>query len=197
MKWLRIISAAFLVVGILLCISSVAYAADPPDPGLDVDIAVVGDNPKVDMGIYGNNPQVWINGHNLNDPFAVYNVLAGADTGWVNQRIAPLESWISEYGDTVDLTVEGLARVILLVQEHSSEISTLAELLDSQGHVASIMESASEQRISTLESQQAQITADVNHLTDSYNRKLAIIIGAFSLVVSGLAAGLVVLWRRI
>jgi len=72
----------------------------------------------------------------------------------------------------------------------------LAESLDSQGHVASLMESASEQRMSTLESQQAQITAEVNDLRDAHNRILAIIIGAFSLVVIGLVAGFVLLWRR-
>jgi len=202
MKWLKIVFAAFLVVGIFLCISSVAYAADPPGPGLDVDIVVAGDNPNVDLDIFGDNPQVWINGHNLNDPVAVYTIRGGGgvDIGWVNQRIgeelAPFQSWVSEYGDTVELTVEGLARVILLVQEHSSEISTLAESLDSQGHVASLMESASEQRMSTLESQQAQITAEVNDLRDAHNRILAIIIGAFSLVVIGLVAGFVLLWRR-
>ena len=202
MKWFRIIFAAFLLVAMLLGVSSVAYADPGDDPGLDVDIVVVGDNPNVDMGIYGDNPQVWINGHNLNDPFVVYNALgAGADMVWVNQRIDEelasfLQSWISEYGDTVDLTVEGLARVISLVQEHSSEIRNLEASLDSQGHVAGIWESDSAQRISTLESQLAQVTANLNDLEDSYNLKLAIIIGAFSLVVIGLATGLVMLWRQ-
>ena len=205
MKWLRIILPIFLSVGMILCIGSVAYAADPPDPGLDVDIVVVGDNPDVGVDIYGDNAEVWINGQNLNNPTAVYNVIGGGgfDNGWVNQRIsdslAPLESWAEGQAAELNLTMDGLAKLILLVQEHSSEIGTLAESLDSQGHVASIKESASDQRIRTLESQQAQITAEINHLTDSdnrTNRTLAIIIGAFSLVVISLATGLVLLWRR-
>jgi len=205
MKWLRIILPIFPLVGMLFCISSVAYAADPPDPGLDVDIVVVGDNPDVGVDIYGDNAEVWINGQNLNNPTAVYNVIGGGgfDSGWVNRRIsdslAPLESWAEFQTAGLDLTMDGLAKVILLVQEHSSEIGVLAESFDSQGRVASILESASDQRIRTLESQQAQITAEINHLTDSdnrTNRTLAIIIGAFSLVVIGLATGLVLLWRR-
>ncbi len=200
MKWLRIILPIFLSVGMILCISSVAYADEEDE---NITVVVVGDNPDVGVDIYGDNAEVWINGQNLNEPTAVYNVQSvssGYDSGWVNRRIsdslAPFQSWAEGQTAGLNLTAEGLAKLILLVQEHSSEISTLAESFDSQGRVASILESASDQRMRDLEEQQAQITAELNQLTDSHNRTLAIIIGAFSLVVIGLAAGLVLLWRR-
>lgn len=210
MKWLRIILPIFFSVGLILCISSVAYAADP----LDVDIVVVGDDPDVGVGIhgddpdvgvdiYGDNAEVWINGQNLNEPTAVYNIQGGSSGfagSWVNQRIldslAPLESWLESQAAVLDLTMDGLAKLILLVQEHGSEIGTLGESFNSQGRVASILESASDQRMRDLEEQQAQLMAELNQLTDSTNRTLLIIIGAFSLVVIALATGLVLLWRR-
>lgn len=200
MKWLRIILPIFLSVGLILCIGSVAYAADP---GLDVDIDIVGDDADVGVDIYGDNAEVWINGQNLNEPTAVYNIQGGSsgfDGSWVNQRIldslAPFQSWAEEQNAGLDLTMDGLAKLILLVQEHSSEISTLGESFDSQGRVAGILESASDERMRALEDQQAQLMAEINQLTDSHNRTLAIIIGAFSLVVIALATGLVLLWRR-
>ena len=202
MKWLRIILPIFFSVGLILCIGSVAYA----DPGVDVDIVIVGDDPDVGVDIYGDNAEVWINGQSLNEPTAVYNIQggnSGFDSGWgawVNRRIsdslAPLQFWAEGQTAGLNLTAEGLAKLILLVQEHSSEISTLGESFNSQGRVASILESASDQRMRDLEEQQAQLTAEINLLTDSHNRTLAIIIGAFSLVVIALAAGLVLLWRR-
>lgn len=202
MKWLRIILPIFFSVGLILCIGSVAYA----DPGLDVDIDIVGDDADVGVDIYGDNAEVWINGQNLNEPTAVYNIQGGStgfDSGWgtwVNRRIsdslAPLQFWAEGQTAGLNLTAEGLAKLILLVQEHSSEISTLGESFNSQGRVASILESASDQRMRALEEQQAQLMAELNQLTDSHNRTLAIIIGAFSLVVIALAAGLVLLWRR-
>jgi hypothetical protein len=53
-KWLIIVLAGFLVIGISLCTNPVAYADDPPngDPDMTVDIGVTGDV-KVDISASG------------------------------------------------------------------------------------------------------------------------------------------------
>ena len=200
MKWLRIILPIFLIMGMLLGISSVAYA---DDPGLDVDIDILGDNPDVGVDIYGDNAEVWINGQNLNEPTAIYNIQGGSpgvDYSWVNQRIsdaiAPFQSWVEGRVAGLDLTMEGLAKVILLAQSNESILGTLVSLSDEYGNRLTDLESETAYLGKRADALDAKITAEVNHLTDSFNRTLAIIIGAFSLVVIGLVTGLVLLWRR-
>ncbi|MBA7681102.1 hypothetical protein ES703_89430 [subsurface metagenome] len=198
MKWFRIILPIFLSVGMILCIGSVAYA----DPDLDVDIDIVGDDADVGVDIYGDNAEVWINGQNLNEPTAVYNILGGGgvDGGWVNRRIsealAPLQFLAEGQVAGLNLTAEGLAKVIVLAQSNESMLGTLVFLFDEHGNRLTDLESLTAYLGEQADALDAQITAEINHLTDSHNRTLAIIIGAFSLVVIGLAAGLVLLWRR-
>jgi hypothetical protein len=206
MKYLSIGLVVILMVAILLFAAPV-YADDGEDPGINADIVVAGDNPDVGVDILGDNADVWINGKSLSDIIGSFTSLytvqggsVGVNGGWVQQKIsealAPLQSWAESQTAGLDLTMEGLAKVIQMLQEHSSQITNLAESLDSQGHVASLRESASVQRMSNLESQQAQFAAKLNDLEDSYNMKLITIIGAFSLVVIGLAIVSALLWRR-
>ena len=225
MKWLRIIFAAFLVVGMLLGVSSVAYADDPPgDPGLNVDITISGDNPNVNADVLGANSQVtvntsgtevWINGQNLNEPTVIHQgsgtmgpredeLLGYAEDPYARNEIGEvILPWIEEAKARVDLVTEGLAKVILLAQENESELDTQVSLLEGHNERQTTLESETAslgERVNALEAQdaviQAQITAKVNYLIASYNRMLIIIIGAFSLVVIGLGASLFLLWRR-
>lgn len=218
MKWLRIILPIFFLVGMLLGVSSVAYADDPPDgdPGIEVDITVMGDNPDVNVDVLGEDSEVtvnttgtevWINGQNLNDPTAVYNIQGGGsavDGGWVKKKIGqavgPLYSWIEESGAKLGLAIDGLAKVILLAQNNESELETQTSLVDTHDNRLTSLESESVnlgEQVDALEAQDAAIRARVNYLTAYYNRILAIIIGAFSLVVIGLGAGLFLTRRRI
>lgn len=224
MKWLRIIFAAFLLVGMLLGVSSVAYADDPPDgdPGLNVDIVVVGDNPEVNMDVLGNNSEVtvntsgtevWINGQNLNEPTAVYNTTRTGASNMGVRRIVKyvMFPYMEETWARLNLTADGLAKVIKLAQSSESDIAninsqisnSISDRLNDQGErlTALELEAASQAgQIETLKAQdaaiQAQITAKVNYVIDSYNRILAIVIGAFSLVVIGLGVGLYLTRRR-
>lgn len=222
MKWFRIILATFLLVGMLLSISSVAYADDG-----DNDSSIV-----VEITIDGENPEVWINGQNLNEPTVIHQG-GGASSAWVrdriNQALSPLYSWMDEYGVKTELSAAGLAKVILLVQENESQQFLL---FDKYGNRLTDLESNLEERIKTLEAQDAAIeaqqlardnyltayydrmeeriktieaqrlardnylTAYYNSLTAYYNRMLVIVIGAFTLVVIGLATVLGILWRR-
>jgi hypothetical protein len=219
---LRIGLLLILMAAMLLGVSSVAYADDPPDgDGIEVDITVVGDNPKVNADVLGDNSQVtvnttgtevWINGQNLNEPTAVYNsTYAEASPMGVKRLIksvmAPLmeETWAN-----LNLTMDGLAKVIQLAQSNESGLETQISLVNTHDDELTNLESETAslgERVDALEAQdaaleaqdaaiQARVTAKVNYVIASYNRILAIIIGAFSLVVIGLGTGLFLLWRR-
>jgi uncharacterized protein YciI len=229
MKWLRIILPIFLIMGMLLCFSSVAYADDPagdpppepppdPPPGLNVNVTVVGNNSEVGVDLYGDdntanvefhseNPTVYINGQNLNEPIAVYNIQnyggGGVDGDWVKQKIsqalAPIQSWAEETAARLGLTMDGLAKVILLAQDNEAELDTQISLLDTHEDRLTTLESETAslgERVDALEAQDAAIQAEINYLRDYYNSMLLIIIGAFSVVVIGLGAGLFLVWRR-
>lgn len=237
MKLLRIMLATFLVVGMLLGASSIAYAEEPqdpppdppqgdpppPDPSIQVDIlvegenpevnvGVAGDNPDLNIGIGGDNPNVNINGQNLNEPTAVYNVTygggGGVDGSWVKKKIGqavnPLYSWMDEYGAKMELAANGLAKVIFLAQDNESKVETQISLTDEYGNRLTELESDSAylgKRVKTLEAQdeviKAYVVARDNYLRAYYSRILVTIVVLFSVIVLGLAAGLGVLWRRI
>ena len=224
MKWLRIIFAAFLLVGMLLGVSSVAYA-DPgdEDPGIEVDIVVVGDNPKVGVDVTGQNSEVtvnttgtevWINGQNLNEPTAVYNSSSNSSASSMGVRRLVKDvmfPYMSETWARLNLTADGLAKVILLAQYNESELETQISLADTHDNRLTSLESGTAslgERVHALEAQdaaleaqdaatQAYIVAVQDYLKADYNRKLITIIGAFSLVVIGLGVGLFLLRRQI
>jgi len=121
---------------------------DPP--GLDVDIGIVGDNPDVDIGIEGNNAEVnvgvsgdnsevYINGQNLNEPTVIHQATVinqeggGVDSSWVKKKINevlnPIYLWMEESGAKLGLTMDGLAKMILLIGEPNPP-STIADTLN-------------------------------------------------------------------
>ena len=214
MKWLRIILPIFLIMGMLLC-PIVAYAddGDEEEDGLNVDITVVGDNSEVGVDLYGDdntadvnfhseNPTVYINGQNINEPTVIHEG-GGVGGGWVkskiNQALAPVQSWAEETAARLGLTMDGLAKVILLAQDNESELEASFSQLGGHSERLTTLESETAslgEQVDALEAQDAAITARVNYLTAYYNRILLTIIGAFSLVVIGLIIGLVVVARR-
>jgi len=227
-----------LMAAMLLGASSVAYADEPPPadpppaeppppdppPGLTVDVKVVGNNADVGLDLYGDdntaevnfhseNPTVLINGTNINDPIAVYNV--SNTTAVSNMGVRRLVKdvmfpYMSDTWDRLNLTADGLAKVILLAVNNESELETQTSLVNTHDSTLASLESETASlggRVDALEAQgaalaaqdaaiQARITAQVSYVIDSYNRILAIIIGAFSVVVIGLGVGLWLTRRR-
>jgi hypothetical protein len=118
--------------------------------------------------------------------------------------------YMAETWARLNLTADGLAKVILLAQSNESELDTQTSLVDTHDSRLTSLESETAslgERVDALEAQdaaleaqdaatQAYIVAVQDYLRADYNRKLIIIIGAFSLVVIGLGAGLFLLWRR-
>ena len=212
MKWFRLMLPIFLIVGMLLC-PIVAYADDGEESGLDVDITVVGDNPDVTVDVLGENAEVtvnttgtevWINDQNLNEPTVIYQGGGGVSGSWVkskiNQIVEPLYSFAGEAQAKISLVADGLAKVILLAQDNESELETQTSLVDTHDNRLTSLESETAnlgERVDAVEAQDAAIRARVNYLTAYYNRMLAIIIGAFSVVVIGLGAGLFLTRRRV
>lgn len=222
---LRIGLVLMLMAAMLLGVSSVAYA-DPGDgPDMVVIVEVEGDNVEVGVDLYGDdntaevtfhseNPTVLINGHDLNDPVAVYNVsnTSAASSMGVKRLVKDVMfPYMQDTWERLNLTADGLAKVILLAQSHESDITnietqisnSISDRLNDQGErlIAVELEAASQAgQIETLKAQdaaiQARITAEVSYVIDSYNKLLAIIVGAFSAVVIGLGTGLWLTRRR-
>jgi len=215
---LRIGLAVVLVAAMLGCVAPV-YAADGEDgSGLKVDVTVVGDDSDVGVDLYGDdntanvtfhseNPTVNINGQNL----STYSGSGAASVMGVRRLVKDvMYPYMNDIWNGLNLTADGLAKVIQLSQANESELESQSSLVDTHGDKLTTLESAATglgERVDALEAQdaaleaqdaaiQAQITANVSYIIDSYNRLLTIIIGAFALVVIGLGTGLFLLWRR-
>ena len=186
---------------------------DPPeDPGLNVDIAIVGDNPDVNIDIFGEDAEVtvnttgtdiYLNGQNINEPTVIHEG-GGVSGGWVkskiNQIVEPLYSFAGEAQAKISLFADGLAKVILLAQGNESELEASFSQLGDHSERLTTLESETAslgEQVDALEAQDAAITARVNYLTAYYNRILLIIIGAFSVVVIGLGVSLYLTRRRV
>jgi len=214
MKWFSLAFVILLLVGMLLGSSSVAYADDGEDGGIDVDITITGDNPDVGIGITGDNPDVWVNGQNLNEPTAVYNVSNNVSASPMGVRRL-VKDVMFPYMDDVwarlNLTAEGLAKVIILAQSNESGIVTIFEKignhiptrLDAQDERLTALESDATYQLGQIETLEAQdeaikayIAANTEYLRADYNRKLTMIVIPFSVVIIGLAIGLGLLWKR-
>lgn len=212
MKSVKIILPLLLLA--MLLFPTVAYADDPPDdPGLDVDIVVVGGNADVEVDVAGEDSEVtvntagtevWINGQNLNQPTVIHQGGGGVGGSWVKKRIGqavgPLYSWMDEYTAKVELAANGLAKVIFLAQGNEATLEAQISLSDEHGSRLTSLESETaylEEQVDALQDQDAQITARVNYLRAYYNRILVTIVILFSVVIIGLAVGLGMLWRRL
>jgi len=225
MRYLGLMLAILLLIVTLLGVSSPVHADDEDgDSGLDVDIVVVGDDADVDVDLYGNdntanvnfhseNPSVYINGQNINEPTVIVRS-SGPSKGWIMKRIdqavSSLYDWAGETGQVLSLTMDGLAKVILTVEEQDSQLSEASSDTDElrAGLEAQIARLDNhENRLYGLDAQveahvaedailQAYVKDYANYLRADYDRKLMAIVATFSAVVVGLAIGLVILGRR-
>lgn len=237
MKWFRILLPILLIVGMLLCISPVAYAADPPDDegGLNVDITVVGDNPDVDIDVQGEDAvvnldtsgtEIYLSGQNINEPTVIRKTkyYPGVDKS-ARQQIDTLNAILQEHGGRLSLTMDGLAKLIIKVQEQDSALIYIFEGLDEHtarlddidgkvsglnGQVSYLNGQVSDLniRIWDLESRHNALATDVEEgqaamlerldkMELDYNRKLLIMAGVFLAVVLGLGIGLTRRIRRL
>jgi len=136
MKWLGRLLPILLLVALL--VPATAVLAE--EGGLDVDIVVIGDDADVGVDIHGDDAEVWINGQNLAEPTVIRIVdRRGASKKWVSKQldqvIGPLYSWVDTLLPQVALTVDGLAKVIILAQSTESELEILASYSREYGEI--------------------------------------------------------------
>jgi len=225
MKWFRVLIAIFLLAGMLLCINSVAYADDPPDDdsNLKVDITVVGDNADVNVDVPGQDSKVtvntggteiYLNGQNINEPTVINRTTTSIRTidKTARQLVNELDLLLKEYGSALNLTANGLAKVIIQVQGQESTLNDMSQILDENtarlddlvdGQVAGLNDQFSDLsgRIYDLERENNALATEVEEeraamqerldkMELDYNKKLVIMGGVFFLVILGLGMGL-------
>jgi len=225
MKWFRVLIAIFLLAGMLLCINSVAYADDPPDDdsNLKVDITVVGDNADVNVDVPGQDSKVtvntggteiYLNGQNINEPTVINRTTTSIRTidKTARQLVNELDLLLKEYGSALNLTANGLAKVIIQVQGQESTLNDMSQILDENtarlddlvdGQVAGLNDQFSDLsgRIYDLERENNALATEVEEeraamqerldkMELDYNKKLVIMGVVFSFVLLGLGMGL-------
>ena len=142
MKWLiRSLLVAFLIVGMLLSSGSVVYADDgeedeeDPEDGLKVDIEVVGENAVITLSTTGT--EIYLSGQNINEPTVIrktrtkeYFIENSYDDAVLKENISNIETFLEEAGVKLDMTGNGLAKVILVIGEHTDSLDELLGLVN-------------------------------------------------------------------
>ncbi len=201
MKKIRLLIPALLLIGLTLCATPVL--ADDPSSGLDVDIAVIGDDADVNVDIVGDNSNVTINGE---VPFVTYH--SRSTNRWAKNTIKEdILPWMEYTEDLVILNMDGLAKVILLAQNNEVKLADLENLrpqytsrLDSNDNQLSVFNSklagaeteldALNYKIATLDTQVAWLTAKDAYLWGSLLYYRNIIMGLImGLVAVGIVLG--------
>lgn len=227
-KWLRIILPIFLIMGMLLCINSVAYA-DPGDEDSDlkVDITVSGDNADVGVDLHGDdntasvtfyseNPTVLINGQAINKPTVIHHTRTIDKRA--RQQLTILNTNLEQTAAMLNVTMDGLAKVIIKVQDQDSFNTYVLQGLDEHtmrldeidGEISSLHHQFSylNVRLGDLEGRHNALATDVEEgqaamlerldkMELDYHRKLLIMAGVFLAVVLGLGLGLTRRIRRL
>jgi hypothetical protein len=85
---MAIMRKILLVVGLLCCLSFIPSIVNADDPGVVVDVTVIGDNPDAYLTLIGQNPDVWIDGVPLG------GIISNAVNGAV-QSVTPNSTWSS------------------------------------------------------------------------------------------------------
>jgi len=191
---LKMFLALLLAVVATLGISAVAYAGDPP--GLDVDIGIVGDDPDVGIDIWGDNANVTLtvgpDGNiYINKPAAGSTAGAGpAPPMGINHET---KTWLKGLTSGLNLTADGLAKIILVTNEQGNIIQGNATKLEGQG--AGISRLSSElldlegQTAETFAMTQGQVTALEQSLRAA-KTQYAMMMGILLAIILALAATL-------
>jgi len=146
-KIIRIGLVFFSVSVLLFCLGPAVLYAD--DEGLDVEIGIIGDEPDVDVDIYGDNPkvnvdvegdnsEVYLNDRNIEIPTEVHNTytttVQGVDKSQVRKEISnalnPVNNWIGDIEGRLGLTMDGFAKMILLIGDPRQISSSIIENLN-------------------------------------------------------------------
>lgn len=220
MKWFRLLLAISLLMGMLLCVSPVAQADDGDEGGLDVDIAVVGDYSDVGVDVVGEGAlvtvnttgtEVYLNGQNINEPTVINHTRTRTIDRRARQQLTILNTELEGTQENLNLAIEGLAKLIIQVQDQDSFNTYVLQGLDENtmrldeidGEISSLhsqfsylnvrlgdLEDKHNALATDIEAEQAAILEKFDQIEMDYHRKLLIMAGVFLAVVLGLGIGL-------
>jgi len=184
-KVIRISLVFFLVAVLFLCLGpAVLYADDgegDEENSLNVGIGIIGDNPNVDIGIEGDNPKVnvdvqgdnseiYLNDRNIEIPTEVHQtyttenyttVVQGVNKsevkGEINEALNPINYWIGDLEGRLGLTMDGFAKMILLIGDPNQISSSIIENLNNHSDELEKQGSELERQGSELEKQGSEL----------------------------------------
>jgi len=126
--------AIAVVIGIMaVCLLGTTVLANDPedsDPeNLDVKVVVIGTNPTVTVEADGNGATVYINGQDIQQP-TVYRFENTYNDATLKEAISDLDALLAEAGMNLTVTSDGLAKVILVIGEHTSNLRELLGIVN-------------------------------------------------------------------
>ena len=116
--------AIAVVIGIMaVCLLGTTVLASDP---ITVDVVVLGDDPTVTVEADGDGATIYINGQDIQEPTVKkYRIENPYDDAMLIEDISNLEALLEEAGMNLTVTSDGLAKVILVIGEHTSNLREL------------------------------------------------------------------------
>jgi len=200
MKWISVVVTISLLIGILLYSTPAVYAYEPPD----ADTSIV-----IEIEITDGEVEIIVDGVTLGAPRGGGGVSLESLAN--HMGVTKLQKDVAKLSDYANVTGAGLAKVIMLAQTNEDGISILtAEVsnhiptrLDEQDARLVSLEADAVYQLGRIEVEATynQELADyfqtyIEWLKADYSAKLTWLIIALSVVIAGLAASSVLLWRR-
>ncbi len=169
----KLLRAIVVMLAIISCMAVLPVSAEEGDDSdMTVGIVVVGDNPDVTLEVDGDNPDIFLNGTNINDPTLIDNTIVNENPYndlpiW--GRISYNEQQMQDMADGLNMTMDGLANVITILNGQNNINSSLSEKInqlqdDYQNQVSLNLKLKQDSDSVTLDLQ-----SQINVLTRRYN----------------------------
>ena len=116
--------AIAVVIGIMaVCLFGTTVLASDP---ITVDVVVKGDDPTVTVVADGTGATIYINGQDIQEPTVKkYRIENPYDDAVLKEDINNLGAMLEEAGMDLAVTSDGLAKVILIIGEHTNNLREL------------------------------------------------------------------------
>jgi len=126
----RIAIALVISLVAVFLLGTTVLAADPPDPEepIVVDIVILGDDPTVTVEADGDNATIYINGQDIQEPTVKvesYRIENPYNDAKLKVAISDLTGLLESTGLDVSVISNGLAKVILVIGEHTDNLREL------------------------------------------------------------------------
>jgi len=145
--------AIAVVIGIMaVCLFGTTVLASDP---IIVDVVVLGDDPTVTVEADGEGATIYINGQDIQQPTVKkYTIENPYNDATLKEAISNLETLLEGTGMNLEVTSDGLAKVILVIGEHASNLRELLGITN-QNEEDSV--SRDNELLSRVENQNSQI----------------------------------------